>query len=89
MIERAVSIPNRLGLHARAAARFVRAAGEYDADVWIRCGDRKVNGKSLLGVLTLAAAQGTDLCILADGPDEEAAAERLASLVAGGFEEAS
>ena len=77
MIERAIVIPNRLGLHARAAARFVRLASEYQSTVQLRMGNRSVNGKSLLDVLTLAASQGTELTLIVEGMDEKDAADAI------------
>jgi len=87
MIEREVTITNRLGLHARAAARFVQTANTFVSEVRVGNGHREVNGKSLLGVLTLAAAMGSRLQILTEGLDEEEAADALAGLVERGFEE--
>lgn len=82
-----VTVPNQLGLHARAAARFVQTAGRYAAQVRVTRGARTVDGKSLMGVLLLAASRGSVLTIDVDGPDAAEALEALASLVAGGFEE--
>jgi phosphocarrier protein len=87
MIEREVTVVNRLGLHARAAARFVQTANLYLSDVQLSNGNRQVNGKSLLGILTLAAAKGTTLVIITQGADEKDAADALAGLVRRGFEE--
>jgi len=82
-----VVVPNPLGLHARAAARFVQAASRYAASVRITCGDQTVDGKSILGILLLAASRGSTLTIEADGADAQMAAEGLRSLVASGFGE--
>ena len=82
-----VTIVNRLGLHARAAARFVQVAGLYRATVRVSVGNRVMDGKSILGLLLLAAAQGTKLTIQADGADAEAALAALVALVERGFEE--
>lgn len=87
MIEREVMVVNRLGLHARAAARFVQTANLYLSDVQLSNGNRQVNGKSLLGILTLAAAKGSTLVIITQGTDEKEAADALAGLVGRGFEE--
>lgn len=81
MISRNVTIVNRLGLHARAAARLVNCAARFEAEVWLRKGEQAVNGKSIMGVLTLAAGKGSELTVEADGADEEQAAAALADLV--------
>lgn len=80
-------MPNPLGLHARAAARFVQAASRFAATVRVTCGDQTVDGKSILGILLLAASRGSTLTIAADGADAEAAVEGLHALVAAGFGE--
>jgi len=82
----AVRITNPLGLHARAAARFVHAASAFSCQIRVACGSRVMDGKSIMGLLLLAAALGTEIVISTDGPDEAAAIETLAQLVAGGFE---
>ena len=87
MAERTVVLRNRLGLHARAAARFVDLAGRYRANVEIRRGEESVDGKSILGILTLAAPCGSELTIVASGPDEEAALAALVDLVEDRFGE--
>ena len=87
MIEREVEIQNSLGLHARAAARFVRTASLYRAQVKVQHGTRVMDGKSILGMLLLAASRGTRLRLLIDGEDEAAAAAALGSLVESGFGE--
>jgi phosphocarrier protein HPr len=84
---REVVIRNRLGLHARAAARFVHAATRFRSRVTLSRGGRIMDGKSILGILLLAASQGTRLEIGADGEDEGPAVEALALLVEGGFGE--
>jgi phosphocarrier protein HPr len=84
---REVEIRNRLGLHARAAARFVQAATRFAARVTVSQGGRSVDGKSILGILLLAAPKGSRLVISADGPDAEACLEALARLVEVGFGE--
>jgi phosphocarrier protein HPr len=84
---RDVVVPNALGLHARAAARFVQMAARFAAQIRVTRGDRTVDGKSLMGVLLLAASQGSTLRIDADGADAETALDALAALVAGGFGE--
>ena len=87
MIERRVMIRNALGLHARAAARFVSLAGTFASLIKVTRAARTVDGKSILGLLLLAAAQGTEIAIAADGADAEAAADALAALVERGFDE--
>ena len=84
---RDVVVPNALGLHARAAARFVQTAARFAAQIRVRRGGRTVDGKSLMGVLLLAASQGSTLQIDAEGPDADAALDALAALVASGFGE--
>ena len=84
---RQVVVPNALGLHARAAARFVQTAARFAAQIRVSCGGRTVDGKSLMGVLLLAASQGSTLQIDADGADADAALDALAALVAAGFGE--
>ena len=81
MLERRLVIKNKLGLHARAAAKFVRCAGRFSCKVTIARGDMRVDGKSIMGVLLLAAPMGSSLDIVADGDDEEAALAALAQLV--------
>lgn len=88
MSRREVRISNRLGLHARAAARFVREANRFRSRVTLTRDGRSMDGKSILGILLLAAAKGTLLVVAAEGEDEEAAVEALAALIGGGFGEA-
>jgi phosphocarrier protein HPr len=83
-----LSITNALGLHARAAAKFVHTAGAFKAHVRVGRGDREVDGKSIMGLLLLAAAQGSAIRISADGPDEHEAIAALCALVERGFDEA-
>jgi phosphocarrier protein len=87
VIARDVTIANRLGLHARAAARFVHAANRFRSRVTLTRDGRTMDGKSILGILLLAAGPGTVLRLVAEGDDEEAAASALADLVAGRFGE--
>ncbi len=86
-VERTVQIVNRMGFHARPAAEFVKLAGRFTSEIWVRKDDLDVNGKSIMGVLMLAAEQGTRLVIRAEGTDAEEALDALASLVDRGFEE--
>jgi phosphocarrier protein HPr len=89
MTSRAVTITNSLGLHARAAARFVHTASAYGARIRVARGEREMDGKSIMGLLLLGAAQGTVITITASGSDEQAAVAALCALVERGFEEAS
>lgn len=82
-----IEIVNRLGLHARAAARFVETASRFVADVTVANGEEKVSGKSILGLMMLAAAEGTKLTVVATGPDAGAAVRALVELVAQRFHE--
>jgi phosphocarrier protein HPr len=85
--ERTVRIPNRLGLHARPAAEFVKLAGRYRSEIHLSKDGLRVNGKSIMGVLMLAAEQGTELVIRGEGPDALQAVEALEALVVAGFSE--
>ncbi len=87
MIETEVQISNRLGLHARAAARFVHLANTFRARITVLKDGTRVDGKSILGLLTLAAARGTKLKLTADGEDEKEALEKLGALVRSRFGE--
>lgn len=86
MTSRPVRIANPLGLHARAAARFVHAAGAFASQVRVARGERVMDGKSIMGLLLLAAAWGSEIVISADGPDEIEAVDTLCQLVTRGFE---
>jgi phosphocarrier protein HPr len=87
VIRREIRIRNRLGLHARAAARFVHTASRFRSRVTAGRDGRVMDGKSILGILLLAASQGTAIEVTTEGDDEEAAMEALAALVEGGFGE--
>ena len=87
MKELKVTIPNKLGLHARAAAMFSRQASAFIADVFVLKDSMEVNGKSIMELLTLAATKGSDITIKARGDDEEQAIGVLAELVKQGFGE--
>ena len=80
-------IVNKLGLHARPAAKVSQLAGRFRAEVWLSKGTRRINAKSIMGVMMLAAARGTTLVIETNGPDEDQAAQALADLIAAGFGE--
>jgi phosphocarrier protein len=82
-----VEIINQLGLHARAAARFVETASRFVAEVTVTNNDESVSGKSILGLMMLAAGQGTQLSLVANGPDAEQAIDALAELIALRFHE--
>jgi phosphocarrier protein len=88
VVSRTVAITNSLGLHARAAARFVRTAGGFSSQIRVARGARVIDGKSILGLLLLGAARGSEIVVTAEGPDEAAAIEALCALAARGFEEA-
>ena len=81
MIEREIVIDNRLGLHARAAAKFVESANGFRSTIHLKKGNARIDGKSILGLLTLAASRGTRLTLMVDGADEEQAVEALADLI--------
>lgn len=83
-----VTVINKLGLHARAAARFVRLAAEYESDISLTHNGRRVNGKSIMGVMMLAAGMGSCIGIEADGGDAEQALEALNQLIQDRFGEA-
>jgi phosphocarrier protein HPr len=87
VISCAVTVNNPLGMHARAAARFVHAASAFESAVRVARGSREMDGKSIMGLLLLAAAQGSQLTITATGPDERAAVAALCALVERGFDE--
>ncbi len=81
------TIANRLGLHARAAAQMVKAANRFVSEIRVKTGDREVNGKSIMGILTLAAVQGSLIILTVEGPDEKEALTLLGSLIMGKFGE--
>jgi phosphocarrier protein HPr len=86
-VTRTMRIRNRLGLHARAAVKFVQLAGKFKAEIKVRKDDIEVNGKSIMGLLTLVAALGMEINVSAEGPDAEQAITDLAALVDRGFDE--
>jgi phosphocarrier protein HPr len=87
VIRRELAIGNRLGLHARAAAQFVHTASRFRSRITAGRDGRVMDGKSILGILLLAASQGTAIEVTAEGEDEDQAMEALAALVVGGFGE--
>jgi len=82
-----LEITNRLGLHARAAAKLVHTASEYESDIFLSLNEEEVNAKSILGLLTLAATRGTTLGLRVEGADEDAASRAIAALFADKFGE--
>jgi phosphocarrier protein HPr len=89
MVIRSVEVTNALGLHARAAARFVHLATRFNSQIRVSRDSKVMDGKSIMGILLLAAARGTKLTITADGPDETTAVDSLVQLVESGFGEES
>ena len=87
MVIREVTINNQVGLHARPATFFIQKANEFKSGIWIEKDERRVNAKSLLGVLSLGIVKGTTVNIVADGSDEAQAVETLAELIDSGFDE--
>ncbi|MES1166172.1 MAG: HPr family phosphocarrier protein [Verrucomicrobiota bacterium] len=85
--QRLVKVGNRLGMHARAAVKFVQLANRFRAEVRVLKDDNEANGKSIMGLLTLVAAHGTSMTLICEGDDAEAAVTALAELVDGGFGE--
>ncbi|MGB7218493.1 MAG: HPr family phosphocarrier protein [Vicinamibacterales bacterium] len=87
MVSRAVTVVNSLGMHARAAARFVHVATRFESRIRVARDAREMDGKSIMGILLLAASRGTTITVSASGADEDAAVSALVELVASGFEE--
>ena len=87
MISKDVTVKNQVGLHARPATFFIQKANEFKASIWIEKEERKVNAKSLLGVLSLGITKGTEIKIIADGEDAEDAVEGLVELITSEFAE--
>jgi phosphocarrier protein len=87
VITKTVTIVNQLGLHARAAAKFVHLAAKYKSRVRVVRHGREIDGKSIMGILLLAAGLGASITIVVDGSDEQAALDALAALVEAGFGE--
>ncbi|MBL8250279.1 MAG: HPr family phosphocarrier protein [Candidatus Competibacter sp.] len=88
MLKREIVIINKLGLHARAAAKFVTLAAGFDAEIRLSRGNREVNGKSIMGVMMLAAGCGTQVVLEASGPEAELALQHLEDLILRRFDEA-
>lgn len=87
VLKRKVMIVNRLGLHARASAKLTKLASSFDCQVWMSRGDRRVNAKSIMGVMMLAAGIGTEVEVETEGPQEEVAMQALLALIADKFGE--
>ena len=87
MFMKETTVNNQVGLHARPATFFIQKANEYKSSIWVEKGDRRVNAKSLLGVLSLGIVKGTIINLIADGPDEETAINALVELINSEFSE--
>lgn len=87
MVERQVTVRNRAGIHTRPASMIVKTASNFDAEIFLRRDNYEINGKSVIGVMTLAAEQGATLTLVVDGADEEAAVDALVELFEDGFGE--
>lgn len=87
MFSKEVVVQNQVGLHARPATFFIQKANEFKSSIWVEREERKVNAKSLLGVLSLGITKGTTINIIADGADEEAAVDALIALITSNFTE--
>ncbi|MFZ5966439.1 MAG: HPr family phosphocarrier protein [Bacillota bacterium] len=81
MISKEITIINKLGLHARPAALFVQMTNKYDSDVFLEKGTKKINAKSIMGVMSLGVSKGETVTIITDGPDEQEAMEALVNLI--------
>lgn len=87
MIAEKITILNKLGLHARAASKLVSLASKFESHIELEKNGRKINGKSIMGVIMLAASKGTELTLLVDGEDEKEACEQIRTLINGYFDE--
>jgi phosphocarrier protein HPr len=87
MIQREIEIVNKLGLHARASAKLTQLAAKYKSDVWMTRNTRRVNAKSIMGVMMLAAGKGSKILMEVDGPDEQECFDALAELIQNKFGE--
>lgn len=87
MYTQEITVNNEVGLHARPATFFIQKANEFKSSIWVEKEERRVNAKSLLGVLSLGIVGGTSIKVIADGADEQQAVESLVKLVASGFSE--
>ena len=86
-IEKEITIVNRLGMHARPAAQFVKVSSRFRCDVWVKKDDEEINGKSIMGLMMLAAGQGSKLHVRCEGPDAEGAMKEIEALIAAHFHE--
>lgn len=87
MVVKDVMVENQVGLHARPATFFIQKANEYKSSIWVEKEERRVNAKSLLGVLSLGIVGGTGIRVIADGSDEQQAVDGLVKLINSGFNE--
>ena len=87
MVRAEIEIANKLGLHARASAKLTQIAGSYGSEVWLEKGPRRINAKSIMGVMMLAAGKGSKVTLETDGPEEQAAMDALLALIADDFGE--
>ena len=85
MYTKTAVVNHQVGLHARPATFFIQKANEFKSSIWVEVEERRVNAKSLLGVLSLGIVKGTEITLIANGPDEEEAVEALATLLASDF----
>lgn len=86
MVNKKVTVTNRVGLHARPATFFIQKANEFKSSIWVESDDRRVNAKSLLGILSLGIVKDTEIDIIANGADEKEAVEALAAMLQKGFD---
>ncbi|NMM38674.1 MAG: HPr family phosphocarrier protein [Glaciimonas sp.] len=87
MIQQDIEIVNKLGLHARASAKLTQLAGKFQSEVWLIRNGRRVNGKSIMGVMMLAAGKGAKVTLEIDGEDEDACLQAIAAMIANKFDE--
>jgi len=87
MLQQDIEIINKLGLHARASAKLTQMAGQFKSEIWIARNERRVNAKSIMGVMMLAANKGSTICLEIDGADGDAAMQALTALIADRFGE--
>ena len=87
MVRAEIEIANKLGLHARASAKLTQIAGSYGSEVWLEKGTRRINAKSIMGVMMLAAGKGSTIVVETDGDDEQQALEAILKLIADKFGE--
>ncbi len=87
MTTKKVTIKNRAGIHARPAALIVNTANQYDSEIYLEKDDMRINGKSIMGIITLGAGYNSDIAVIADGDDEDEAVEAITALFENRFEE--